>query len=423
MDRLAARIVLRSLHDLPYGRLQLVLPDGRELEFGRGGVGVPAVRVDVRYWAFFRRMLWDGETGVGASYVEGEWECDDLVALIRLAILNQKFIADALPLAWMGRLYDWARHRLRRNTLTGARRNIRDHYDLSSEFFALFLDRSMTYSSAYFDHAEQTLEEAQECKYRRLAEKARLESGERVLEIGCGWGGFAEFAAREYGCRVVGITISEAQLGYARERIHKAGLDHLVEIRLADYRRVEGEYDKIVSIEMLEAVGHEYLTTFFQRCDELLAPHGLVVLQVITIPDQRYRAYRQRPDYIQRFVFPGTHLPSLQAMTSALAGDTTLIVEDLENIGIHYAETLRRWRQRFLGRVESARRLGFEDRFLRLWEFYLAYCEGGFAARYINDLQLVLTRAANPALGRGPYRVAGREVRRAAPRALRAVAG
>lgn len=423
MDRLAARLVLRSLRDMPCGRLELALPDGREESLGRGGVEYPSVRLEVRDWAFFRRLLLDGETGAGASYIEGEWTCDDLVAVIRLAIANQDYIGQSLALAWMGRICDWARHRLRRNTTRGARRNIGAHYDLSNEFFALFLDESMTYSCAVFEHVEQNLEEAQRSKYRRLAEKARLGPGDRVLEIGCGWGGFAEFAAREYGCRVLGITISRAQLEYARQRIRRAGLDGLVELRLIDYRRVHGEYDKIVSIEMLEAVGHEYLPAFFRRCDELLAPNGLAVIQVITIPDQRYSAYRRRPDYIQKFVFPGSHLPSLEAMATVLAKHTTLVVDDLENIGIHYAETLRRWRQRLLERVESVRRLGFDDRFLRLWEFYLAYCEGGFAARYINDLQLVLTRAANPALGRGPYGLTDRRARRAAVAAPRARSG
>ncbi|MGD8868144.1 MAG: cyclopropane-fatty-acyl-phospholipid synthase family protein [Gemmatimonadales bacterium] len=423
MDRLAAHLVLRSLRDMPRGRLKLVLPDGRDETLGRGGAGYPSVRLAVRDWAFFRRLLLDGETGAGASYIEGEWTCDDLVALIRLAIANQEYIGHGFTLAWLGRAVDWARHRLRRNTLSGARRNIGEHYDLSNDFFALFLDASMTYSCAVFEHSEQTLEEAQRSKYRRLAEKARLGPGDRVLEIGCGWGGFAEFAAREYGCRVVGITISQAQLEYARERIRRAGLDDLVELKLIDYRRVRGDYDKIVSIEMLEAVGHEYLPAFFRRCDELLAPHGLAVIQVITIPDQRYLAYRRRPDYIQKFVFPGSHLPSLEAMTKALANHTALIVDDLENIGVHYAETLRRWRQRFLERSESVRRLGFDDRFLRLWEFYLAYCEGGFAARYINDLQLVLTRAANPALGRGPYGLGDRRARRVAVPAPRARSG
>lgn len=261
----------------------------------------------------------------------------------------------------------------------------------------------MTYSCAYFERPGASLLEAQLAKYRRLAEKARLHRSDHVLEIGCGWGGFAEFAAREYGCRVTGITISESQAAFARERIRRAGLDEQVRIELSDYRSVEGRFDKIVSIEMLEAVGHSYLPAFFRRIDQLLAPAGLAAVQVITIPDGRYERYRRRPDYIQKFVFPGSHLPSLQAMASALGGHTSLFIEDLENIGPHYAETLRRWRQRFLERADEVRRLGFDDAFLRLWEFYLAYCEGGFAARYINDLQLVLTRAANPALPVGPY--------------------
>lgn len=403
MAELAVRVVLRSLRNLARGRLDLTLPDGSRRSLGREDDALQ-VAVRVNDWAFFRRLLLDGESGAGESYILGEWECDDLVNLIRLAVANQETLASGIPLAWIGGLADRVLHWTRRNSVRGARRNIHEHYDLGNDFFSLFLDATMTYSCGVFEHPENSLEQAQRNKYRKIAEKARLRADDHVLEIGCGWGGFAEYAAREHGCRVRAITISEAQAEYARARMRDAGLEGRVSVEIMDYRKVRGEYDKIVSIEMLEAVGHKYLPEFFRRCDELLAPEGIAVIQVITIPDQRYAGYRRRPDFIQKFVFPGSHLPSLQAMANALAERTTLGVEDLENIGVHYAETLRLWRLRFMERQNDARALGFPDSFLRRWEFYLAYCEGGFAERYINDLQIVLSRPANRGLPSEPYR-------------------
>ena len=224
-----------------------------------------------------------------------------------------------------------------------------------------------------------------------------------MLEIGCGWGGFASVAAKEYGARVTGITLSEEQAAYARQRMVDEGIDHLVDIRIVDYREVEGQFDKIVSIEMLEAVGHAFLDTYFEQVDRLLAPDGLASIQVITIPEQRYKNYLRRPDFIQRYIFPGGHLPSLEAMTASMGDNTKLFVDSVDNIGVHYAETLRNWRENFLGNVQKVRALGFDDRFVRMWEFYLAYCEGAFLARYIGDLQLVLTRPMNATLGTDVY--------------------
>jgi cyclopropane-fatty-acyl-phospholipid synthase len=403
MASTAARLILGALGRLDRGRLEVTTPDGKTGVYeGATGSG-PEVKVRVRDWAFFRRMLLEGGTGVGESYIRGEWEADDLVGLIRLGIVNARVLDSSSPVAWLGGLLDLIRHRLRRNTIGGSRRNIREHYDLSNDFFALFLDPSMTYSCGYFASEADTLEQAQRNKYRKIAEKARLERDDRVLEIGCGWGGFAEFAAREYGCRVIGITISEEQARYARQRMKRAGLEDSVSIELIDYRQMTGRFDKIVSIEMLEAVGHAYLPAFFAKVDELLDDDGLAVVQVITIPDQRYGSYRRRPDYINKYIFPGSLLPSLQAMTNAVADHTQLSIEGLENIGIHYAETLRRWRLQFLERVAEVRALGFDDAFIRRWEYYLAYCEGGFAERYIYDLQLVFARAGNRSLPAWPY--------------------
>jgi len=393
MKGIAPRIVFRTLSGLSRGRLEVRLPDGSSQCFGRAWEPGLSCTVTVHDWAFFRRLLLDGETGAGASYIAGEWSCDDLVALVRIAIANQGALERIAPLSWLGGLVGRARHRARRNTVDNARRNIREHYDLGNEFFAVFLDDTLTYSCALFDEPGQSLEAAQLNKYRAMAERAQIAAGDHVLEIGCGWGGFAEFAAREYGCRVTGVTISQAQADYARARLARARLQDRVSIELVDYREMEGRFDKIVSIEMLEAVGHENLPTFFRRLDELLGPGGLAALQVITIPDQRYARYRRRPDYIQRFIFPGSHLPSLGALTAAMRRASSLVVRDSTDIAPHYAETLRRWRLRLLDGSDDIRSLGFDDAFLRRWEYYLAYCEGGFDSRYIQDLQLTLGRA------------------------------
>lgn len=406
LDRLVTRLALQGVAGLRQGRIEFELPDGTTRTFGVPQ-GEPQVRVDVHDWRFFRRVALEGGTGAGGAYIDGHWSCDDLVGLVRLVIGSELDLDRAVPLGTFGRTAHRLAHRLRRNTIRRSRRNIADHYDLGNDFYALWLDPSMTYSCALFSTPDESLEQAQRNKLRRLAEKARLEPGLHVLEIGCGWGGFAELAAREYGCRVTGITISRAQADYARARLQAAGVADQAEVQIVDYRRVEGSYDRIVSIEMAEAVGHEYLADYCAAFDRLLAPEGLAVLQVITIPDARYRDYLRGTDYTRRYVFPGSHLPSLGALTAALA-KTSLSIEDLENIGVHYAETLRRWRVRFLERADAVRALGFDDGFCRRWEFYLAFCEAGFLDRHLNDLQIVLTRQGNPTLPGGPHPAARR---------------
>ena len=401
-DKRAMRTIVTMLGNLRVGALTVELPDGRQRVFGDATSELRAT-LQVHDWAFFRRLLTGGSVGVGEAYMEREFSSDDLVSLIRIMIANRS----ALKKITLGTLLNIAGdkviHGARANRLGQSKKNIEAHYDLSNELYALFLDETMTYSSAYFEEPGQSLADAQRAKYRRLADKVRLSEGNHVLEIGCGWGGFASVAAGEYGARVTGITLSEEQAAYARQRMVDEGLDHLVDIRIVDYREVEGQFDRIVSIEMLEAVGHRYLDTYFEQVDRLLAPDGLASVQVITIPEQRYDAYLRRPDFIQRYIFPGGHLPSLEAMTSSMGSNTELFVDEVDNIGIHYAETLRHWRENFLSNVEQVRELGFDDRFVRMWEFYLAYCEGAFLARYIGDLQLVLTRPMNGTLGTHVY--------------------
>ncbi len=386
-----SRLFLDALADLERGTLELALPEGEEYRFAADGD--PRVRIEVKDPRFFRRMLLDGEIGAGDSYIRGEWTASSLVDAVTIGILNRNRLRRGNPLFWLGAIGGWIAHQLRRNTRRGAARNIYRHYDLGNDFFSLFLDETMTYSSAYFEDESQSLAEAQRAKYGRIADKAGLEPHHHVLEIGCGWGGFAEFAASRYGCRVTAITISPAQARHARERIRAAGLEDRVSVRVQDYRDVSEAFDRIVSIEMLEAVGHAFLPAFFEALDRALLPGGRAVLQVITIPDERYLRYRLRPDYIQRFIFPGAHLPSLGAMKRAMGRNTRLVIAGLEDIALSYARTLAAWRERFIARAAEVRQLGFDDAFIRRWEYYFAYCEAAFRTRYIADHQVVLQRA------------------------------
>ena len=325
-ERRAQHTIATMLAEVVVGNVEVVLPDGRRRIFGDVTSDLSA-RIHVHDWRFFTRLLHGATVGVGESYMQGEWSSSDLVSLVRIVIANRGALKRITPAALVNIVADRLVHVGRTNRLGRAPRNIAAHYDLSNEFYELFLDDTMTYSAAYFPTASATLEEAQEAKYRRLAERIRIEADNHVLEIGCGWGGFALFAAREYGCRVTGITLSEQQATYARRRVREAGLEALISIELRDYREVEGRYDRIVSIEMLEAVGHRYLDTYFATIDRLLAADGLAAIQVITIPEQRYDAYKARPDFIQRYIFPGGHLPSLEAMSGATGRSGELYVE------------------------------------------------------------------------------------------------
>jgi cyclopropane-fatty-acyl-phospholipid synthase len=417
-DRLIARIavppLLRALERWGEGRLSVELPDGTRRSFGPPGAA-PHARIRIKSPAFFRRVLLAADIGFGESYTAGEWETDDLVTLLTLVARNEEALAVSSPLSRLANLGNDLLHRLRRNTRPGSRRNIGFHYDLSNEFFRLFLDEeTMTYSSALFDAADQPLGAAQRNKLRALAEKARLAPSDHVLEIGCGWGGFAVFAAREYGCRVTGITVSQRQYEAARERVAAAGLSDRVEIRLQDYRDLAGRFDKVVSIEMFEALGREHWPVFFGKLEQVLAPSGIVALQTISIPDHRFEDYARHCDWIQKHVFPGGVLASIHHVTGAMIRASRLNVHHVEDIGPHYALTLARWREAFLRRRDEVRALGFDEPFIRTWDFYLAVCEAWFAARRIGDLQIVFTRPGNAALAGVPAAAAAAERREAA---------
>jgi len=400
LDSLVARAavprLLRSLERWEGGQLTLETPDGTRHSFGSGE---PQVRLRVKSPAAFRRLLLQADIGFGESYVEGEWEASDLAALLTLVLRNEDRLDATRGLTRVFNLGNDLLHRLRRNSRRGSRRNISAHYDLSNDFFRLFLDEeTMAYSSALFASADEPLAEAQARKLRAIADKARLRPGDHVLEIGCGWGGFAVLAAREYGCRVTGVTISTEQHRLARERVAAAGLAGRVDIRLEDYRDVEGRFDKVVSIEMFEALGREHWPAFFRKVEEVLDPRGLAVVQAISIPDRRFAAYERHCDWIQKHVFPGGVLASLHHATGAMMEAGTLVVHHLEDIGIHYARTLALWREAFLSRLDEVRALGFDERFVRTWDFYLASCQALFATGRTGDLQVVLTRPGNEAV-------------------------
>lgn len=392
LARIARARMLEALPRLTVGHLTIHLPDGTTHQGGD-----PSSALHATMWvddeAFFGDFARRGDIGVGESWMAGHFRTDDLVSLLEIGIHNEA----ALPqVTWLTRLLNLGndlQHRLRPNTKAGSRRNIHAHYDLSNALFSLFLDPAMVYSSAYFERADDTLAQAQQRKFRRLAEAVGLHAGAHVLEIGCGWGGFAIFAARTYGCRVTGITVSEDQFDLATARVRHAGLQDLIDIRFCDYRDVSGQYSHIVSIEMLEAVGREHWRTFFEVCHARLAPGGALAIQTIGMPDHRFETYARHADWIQKYIFPGGMLPSIGAMVDAASGTTPLTLRWIDDIAPHYARTLREWRAVFMDRLDEVHALGFDDRFVRMWEYYLASCEAMFKTRQISALQLVMARA------------------------------
>jgi cyclopropane-fatty-acyl-phospholipid synthase len=388
-EKLARRALESRLAGLAWGRV--VIRDAHAA-LGFGG-GAPEATLRVHDPAFYLSVATRGSVGAGESYVRGEWSCDDLVSLVRILVRNREQLeglegglarAGAALLRWY--------HARRDNTRTGSRSNISAHYDLGNGFYRLWLDETMMYSCAIFPRAGMSLHEAQQARLESICRKLDLQPGQHLLEIGTGWGGMAEYAAREHGCRVTTTTISREQHAFARERIARAGLAGRVEVLCEDYRDLAGRYDKLVSIEMVEAVGERWFDAYFRKCSELLEPHGAMLLQSITIRDQHYEQALRSVDFIQRYVFPGACIPSVAALTQRVARCTDMTLLHLEDIGAHYATTLREWRRRFHARLPEVRALGFDDEFVRLWEFYLCYCEGGFEERALGDVQLLLTK-------------------------------
>ena len=391
MSRSAEQLLLALGTRIRVGRLTVELPDGSRRAFGGRNDG-PAAEIRVHDPNVLWRILFGGEPASGEAYMDGQWSSPDLVAAIKLAALNREALA--LTGGWLRAPLQLPRtlaHRARRNSVGNARRNISAHYDLGNDFYRLFLDETLTYSSAVFATPDQPLGEAQRNKYRIHAQRAGIQAGMHVLEIGTGWGGFALYAAGELGARVTTITISREQHALASERVRQAGLDELVDVQIRDYREIRGQYDAIVSIEMLEAVGAEYFAGFFGACDRALKPGARMSLQSICFPDVAYEPQRRGANWIQMYIFPGGLLPSLAEIERSLHR-TRLLITATQDIAEHYVLTLAAWRRRFLGRLPEVRALGFDERFIRMWEYYLAISEAGFATGLVQDQQIVFEK-------------------------------
>ena len=389
LDRFAVALLERELRHLEGGSLEVTLPDGSQRTFGAG----TPIALTIHDGALFRRLATRGKVGFGESYTAGDWDTDDLVGLFELLLENAE--AATTRNGFARRLFEARPRPNRRNGLLRARKNISYHYDLGNDLFELMLDETMTYSCAIFESPEVTLGDAQRAKLQRVCNKLQLGPEDHVLEIGCGWGGFALHAARTTGCRVTGLTISAEQAKFARERVAAAGLSDRIEIVEADYRQHDGRYTKVASIEMLEAIGEKQFGTYFATIDRVLAPGGIACVQTILIPDDRWDRYRKSPDWIEQYVFPGCLIPSLTSLATAATEASRLTILEVDEIGPHYAETLRRWRANVHERIAEVRALGYDRRFERTWDFYLAFCEAGFRKRALRDVQLTLTRPLN----------------------------
>lgn len=391
LNPLARRLVHRRLDSLRAG--SLLLRDRRETRhFGEASSASPTAEVVVHSDSFYPAVAFGGHIGAAESYMAGDWESSDLTAVIRLFLRNREAL-DGLEKGW-ARIAWPARdlfHLRRRNSRAGSRKNIHAHYDMGNDLFRLFLDETMTYSSGIFERDGVSMMEASIAKYDRICRKLALAPGDRVIEIGSGWGGFAIFAASRYGVHVTTTTISEQQFALASERIRSAGLEDRIELLLSDYRDLRGNFDSLVSIEMIEAVGHDYYREFFTSCASLLRPGGSAVIQAITVPDSHYEAARREVDFIKRYIFPGSNIPSEGILSKAAAG-AGLGLAHRENFAPHYAETLRRWWTRFEENWSAISALGYDERFRRLWHFYLAYCEGGFDEGALGLMQLHFER-------------------------------
>ncbi|WP_444927487.1 class I SAM-dependent methyltransferase [Microbulbifer sp. TRSA002] len=391
--RLARKLVLEKLKGIDRGHL-LIEEGGQCYHFGqRPEEAEISAHICVHDPSSYIQVLLNGTIGSGEAFMQGAWTSTNTVDLIRLMVDNMELV-EGIDSRWsyLPRLGLRWLHQLNANNHNGSRKNISAHYDLGNEFFRLFLDRTMLYSSAVYPSENATLFEASNHKLELICRKLKLKPSDHLLEIGTGWGGMAVHAAKYYGCKVTTTTISQEQYDYARQWVKHEGLEGQITLLLQDYRDLKGQYDKIVSIEMVEAVGHEFHKTFFAGCSELLKDDGLMVMQAITIRDQRYHEYRKEVDFIQRYIFPGGCLPSNQVIADHIANSTDMQIVGLEDITAHYARTLSDWRKAFLERISKVRELGFDERFIRMWEFYLCYCEGGFLQRVIGTAQFVFAK-------------------------------
>ena len=393
IDRLSRRLFFALMNDFKTGILTLI-EKNQQYPFGQSSKGISLqATIHVHHPRFYTSTVFGGSIGSAEAYMAGLWSTSHLTNVIRLVILNWQLM-EKMDKGWswlsdpVHKLY----HYFRRNTLKGSKENIVVHYDLGNDFYRLFLDETLTYSCGIFEHENSTLKDASIEKYDRICRKLQLHPKDHVIEIGGGWGGFSIHAAKHYGCRVTTTTISDEQYALAEKRILTSGLSHRIRLLRKDYRHLGGKFDKLVSIEMIEAVGHQYLNTFFGICSRLLKANGMMLLQAITIVDHMFDAHKRSVDFSKRYIFPGSCIPSIRAIMSSIARKTDLKLFHLEDITPHYVRTLAEWRKRFFDRIDDVRKMGFSDAFIRMWEYYLCYCEGGFAERYIGDVQMLLTK-------------------------------
>ena len=370
------------------GELRAVFPSNFQKVYSGGQVG-PTADIQINSWKLVPRLLLSGDMGLAESFLSGEWETSNLTQLILLGDINERALGNAVTPSKFINLIEKLRHQRRDNSKRGSRRNIAAHYDLGNEFYSHWLDNSMSYSSALFTDFGEELEVGQNRKYHRLAKALKLKEGDQVLEIGCGWGGFAEIAAKEYKCNVVGITLSNEQAKFAQRRMQENQLSNLVDIRIEDYRDVQGSFDKIVSIEMFEAVGEEHWRNYFETIKTRLKPGGLAGIQSITIANEFFETYKRRPDFIQKYIFPGGILPSEDKLNNAVSSAGLKILDDYY-FGKSYAETLRRWQSTFEQKWDDIKNLGFDEKFQKMWRYYLSYCEAGFETGHINVGQFLI---------------------------------
>jgi len=396
LDNFARRLVLRQLQRLEIGCI-LLTEDEFSVSFGEAQADAELVaRIEVMDSSFYADLAFAGSIGAGEAYMRGSWQCEDLVTLVRILLRNRHVLDDMEKgTAWFKTAIQRFLHWINRNTREGAKRNIAAHYDLGNDFFALWLDETMMYSSAMFEHKDQSLADAQRHRLDVVCRKLELGPDDHVIEIGTGWGGFAIHAAQNYGCRVTTTTISKCQYEMAWQRVQQAGLQDRIDLLLEDYRDLEGHYDKLVSIEMIEAIGSDQYDTYFSQCSQLLKPGGRMLIQAITIHDDQYAYAQNNVDFIQRYIFPGSCLPSLGVMTKTIARVSDMLVTDVEDIGHDYALTLNHWRRNFFEHIHEVLDMGYPQEFIWMWEFYLCYCEGGFIERAISDVHLTAEKPLN----------------------------
>ena len=393
MDKWAKALVLQLIARVRHG--EIVLQEGSDVQIFGNDPSLSA-HIYVKDPGFYKKVLFGGSIGAGEAYIDKMWEVDDLTALVRIMVLNMELL-DRMEqgFAWILHPFRLLNHKLNRNSSSGSKRNILSHYDLGNEMYKSFLDPTMMYSAAKYQDENSSLEEASLHKLDTICKKLDLQPTDKVIEIGAGWCGFAMYAAQNYGCHITTTTISQAQYNEGKARIEAAGLTDKITLIQKDYRELTGTFDKLVSIEMIEAVGHEYLPGFFEKCNELLKEDGKMLLQAITIRDQKYKQYVTGVDFIQRHIFPGGCIPSNNRMLDLMTQKTDMVVRHLDDFGFDYARTIQDWRARFNQAFPSLKKYGYDEKFHRLWNFYLCYCEGGFLERAISVVHVVATRPAN----------------------------